>query len=324
VTPQLRALAHRQGGVFTRRQAVMSGCSEREIKTRTGPRGDWKVVRRGAYAERDLWETVDEDERYRMTVRGALLMSTEPAVLSHTSAGAFLGLQLRPHWRRVVHVTRPGVTGGRLEGGVNHHTAAYTVDDVLQLDGLPILGLGRTAVDIARTYGLEDGVVAADAALRLGATRAELARVLAGMPSWPRITTARTAVDLADGGAANIGETLLRLLVLELELGVPETQFHVVEGGREAWVDLRLRRHFIEFDGRVKYVGRESGGVADRSPEQVVWDEKRREDWLRGHDGGHGMSRVIWSDLFGAARAATKRRLRHDILESDRRYGPLG
>jgi hypothetical protein len=301
----------------------MAGCSEREIKTRTGPRGDWTVVRRGAYAERGRWEASDEDERYRLTARGALLMAVAPAALSHSSSAAFLGMQLRPHWRRLVHVTRPGVTGGRVEGGVNHHTAAYTVDDMLQVDGLPMLGLGRTAVDIARTYGFEDGVVAADAALRLGATLAELERVLAGMSSWPHVTTARNAVDLADGGAANIGETLLRLLVLELELGVPETQFHVVEGGREAWVDLRLRRHFIEFDGRVKYVGRESGGVADRSPEQVVWDEKRREDWLRGHDGGHGMSRVIWSDMFGPARAATKKRLRHDILESDRRFGSL-
>jgi hypothetical protein len=144
------------------------------------------------------------------------------------------------------------------------------------------------------------------------------------MCSWPNITAARSAIAVADGGAANIGETLLRLLVLELELGTPETQFHVVDGSREAWVDLRLRRHFIEFDGRVKYLGRESGGVADRSPERVVWDEKRREDWLRDHDGGHGMSRVIWPELFGAARAATKQRLRRAVIESDNRYGRLG
>ena len=302
----------------------MAGCSEREIKTRTGPRGDWKVVRRGAYAERELWETGDEDERYRMTARGALLMSATPAALSHSSSAAFLGMQLRPHWRQLVHVTRPGVTGGRVEGGVNHHTAAYSVDDLLVLDDLPVLGLARTAVDIARTYGLEDGVVAADAALRLGATRAELEKVVAGMSSWPHVTTARSAVDLADGGAANLAESLLRLLVRELGLGVPETQVHVVSDGREAWVDLRVRRHFIEFDGRIKYVGRESGGVANRSPEQVVWDEKRREDWLRGYDGGHGMSRVIWPELFGPARAVTKQRLRRDILESDRRFGHLG
>lgn len=321
--PSLRGLAAAQGGVFTRKQAKACGCSERELKTRTGARGDWVVVRRGAYAEREVWERMPEDNRYAMAVRAAVLTSTRAAVVSHSSAAVHLGLPILPRWRALVHVTRPGVTGSRTEGGVKHHLAGYQESDLVTAGGLRLTGLARTAVDVGREFGFEDGVVAADAALRLGATKAELETVLADMTSWPFITRARAAVEMADGGAESVGETFTRLLVLELGLGTPVTQFMVSSGGRTAYVDLRLRRHFIEFDGKVKYVGRDRNGFADRPPEEIVWEEKKREDWLRGYDGGYGMSRVVWSDLWGPARERTRLRLHREITASDRRFGNL-
>ena len=54
--PELQAIATRNGGVFTRRDAVRCGCTEREMKTLTRPRGEWVVVRRGCYAEREQWQ----------------------------------------------------------------------------------------------------------------------------------------------------------------------------------------------------------------------------------------------------------------------------
>ena len=41
------------------------------------------------------------------------------------------------------------------------------------------------------------------------------------------MTRARAAAAVADGGAQTIGESLTRLLVLELDIGKPETQFDV-------------------------------------------------------------------------------------------------
>jgi hypothetical protein len=321
--PSLRAQAAQQGGVFTRRQAVSSGCSERELKTRTGARGDWTVVRRGVYAERAIWDGADDESRYRTRVRAGVLTATCPAIVSHSSAAAFLEIPMRPRWQELVHVTRPGVTGGRTEGGVKHHLAGLAESDVAAAAGLALTGLARTAVDIGREFGFEDGVVATDAALRLGAKPIQLAGTLDRMRCWPGITQARAAVDVADGGAESIGESLLRLLVLELGIGTPETQFALLDRGRRAVVDLRVRRHLFEFDGRVKYVGREHGGLATTSPERVLWDEKRREDWVRNHAGGYGMSRVVWSELFGRARDETKRRLAREYAESQRRYGHL-
>jgi predicted transcriptional regulator of viral defense system len=321
--PRLRGLAASQGGVFTRRQAKDCGCSERELKTRTGARGDWVVVRRGVYVERALWAGMDENTRYQMVIRAALLVAMTPAVASHSSAAVLLGIPMLPRWRRLVHVTRHGVTGSRTEGGVKHHLAAYQDSDLATAHDLQVTGLARTAVDIGREFGFDDGVVAADAALRLGASTVDLEAVLTRMVSWPYITRARAAAAAADGGAESVGETFTRLLILELGLGTPETQFVVTRPGRSARVDLRLRRHLIEFDGKVKYLGRERNGFADRPVEEIVWEEKRREDWLRNVDGGYGMSRVIWSDLWGQERERTKLRLYRDITLSDQRFGGL-
>ncbi|HZJ04808.1 MAG TPA: type IV toxin-antitoxin system AbiEi family antitoxin domain-containing protein [Nocardioidaceae bacterium] len=319
--PQLRALAAQNGGVFTRAEAVSVGYTERELKTRTGHGGAWVVVRRGCYAERTVWEASSDDGRYLLRVRAAVLSMRFGAAVSHGSAAIALSMPVRPRWRELVHVTRPGVTGCRTENGVKHHLAGFDGDDLTTASGMRVTGRARTAVDIGREYGYEDGVVAGDAALRLGSTHEDLDRSLARMTYWPGVTQARAAVHVADGGAQNPGESLLRLMVIELGIGKPETQFKIVDGGRWAEADVRVGRHLFEFDGRVKYVGREGGGVADKPAEEILWDEKRREDWLRRVHGGFGMSRVVWDEMFGPARRRTMRRLYDEYLQTLDRFG---
>jgi len=300
---------------------VECGYTERALKTRTGHGGEWIVVCRGCYAERTLWDSLDEDGRYLLRVRAVALTTRRAAVVSHTAAAAVHGMPLRPKWRALAHVTRPDVHGSRTENGVKHHLARLEDADIVVVGGVRVTGLARTALDVGREHGFEDGVVATDAARRLGATPEQLTAGLVPMRFWPGVTAARAAVEVADPGAQTIGESLLRLMVLELDIGRPQTQFVVADGVRHAEVDLRVGRHLFEFDGRVKYVGRERGGVADEPPEEVLWREKRREDWLRGVDGGYGMSRVVWEELFGARRRATLRRLREEFEATLRRFG---
>lgn len=321
--PALRSVADRNCGVFTRRDAVVAGYTERELKTLTGRTGAWVVLRRGVYAERSLYQTCTDDGRYLLDVRASALgMARDDPVMTHSSAAVVHEMPIRPWWRDLAHTTRPDVRGGRTENGTKHHKGMLRDDDVQLVSGLWVTGLARTAVDIGREFGFEDGVVAADAALRMGATKADMERVVADMTCWPGIVPAKEAVGFADGGAANLAESLMRVMVGELGLEEEmETQFFVAEGSRTAYVDLRVGRHFFEFDGRVKYLGREEGGVADRPPSQVVWEEKQREDWLRRVHGGHGMSRVVWMDLFGDERKKAKRRLRHEYDETVRRFG---
>lgn len=321
MTSPLAAHMLAQGGVFTRRQAVLSGCSERDIKTRSGARGDWVVVRHGVYSTTTVWNEADDVERYRMRVRAAVLAAHTPCVPSHGSAAALLGFPLRPHWMKLVHVTRPAVRGGRVEAGVSHHCAPYDESEVTEVEGRPVLGRARTAMDLARTFGLEDGVVAADVAMRQGASRHALWSAAERMWSWPGVTAARAAADLADPGAESVGESVARLVVLDAGVGEPQTQFRLSDGDRTAYADLRVGPLLLEFDGKVKYLGRDRGGVADRPSDEVLWQEKQREDWMRRQDNGYAVVRLTWADLFGRRRVATVELIRREFERAQHLYG---
>lgn len=320
----LRALADRQCGVVTRKQALDVGMSERQLKTATGHAGAWVIVRRGAYAERWAWDAADEAGRHLMRVSAANLAAPTPYLLSHSSAAVVHGLDLRPYTRELVHVTHPRVLGGRTEGGVKHHPAAVPERQVVMVKGLHVTSLERTAVDMAREYGLEDGTIVCDQVLRRGRPRTALEEVLVQMRSWPHVTTARTVVGLADAGAENLAESLARLLVTELGYGRPETQVWIEDGGRRARVDMLLMGHVFEFDGKLKFLGRDAGGVATVPVEDVLWQEKQREDWLRSL--GFGVSRLVWADLFGVRRREALRRMDRELLAtlSRRTAGRVG
>ena len=124
----------------------------------------------------------------------------------------------------------------------------------LVVDGLPVLDIARTAVDIAREHQLPHGVVAIDAARQLGVSLAELWSAIDAMYRWPGITTARLALEFSDGGAESVGETLARMM-LELELGIGpvQTQFELRDDTRHARCDMRVGRHLVEFNGRNEY-----------------------------------------------------------------------
>lgn len=318
--PELAAHAAAQGGLVTRAQAFAAGYSTAELRSLTRTHGPWVTVRRGIYAERSFWDSLEKyDERPATHARAASLTMTTAHVISHDSAAAVHGLPMLRPQKQLVHITRPGVTGCRTEHGVKHHTAFFRDEQVIDVGGQRVTDLARTAVDLGREHGYACGLVACDAALQRGATHAQLREAVADMTNWPHVSRTRAAVDDADAGGESVGETLSRILLRELNVGPIETQFSVEAGGTAHWVDLRIGRQLFEFDGEIKIIGRERGGVAAKPPEQVVWDEKRRQDLICSL--GFGMSRIIWSDLWGAQRARTLERLRSEYDATTRRFG---
>ncbi len=318
--PLLRAMASRQGGLFTRMQAIEAGCTERELRTMTAVHGPWVVVRRGVYCERELIEAMTSyDDRMRLVDRAVHLTAVTEHVMSHDSAARALRIPMLRPARELSHLTREGVGGTRTERAVKHHLTRVVLPGIQTIDGIPVTTPVRTAVDLAREHGLPSGVAACDHVLASGVPRAGLVTELEGMWSWPHITRARASVELADAGAESIGESLLRLVVIELGLGDVETQFPIRLREGVAWTDLRVGCHVFEFDGRLKYQRRDKGGVADRPAEDIVWDERNREREILGE--GLGMSRVIWNELFGTARDRLRARLRAEYVETARRYG---
>lgn len=127
--------------------------------------------------------------------------------------------------------------------------------------------------------------------------------------SVPGIPRAERALALADGRAESWLETCGRLTFTAL--GLPAFVPQV-----ELWVEGRLLKVVdgwyseaalaIEFDGQVKYRRPAYG----RTPQQELWEEKRREDLLRSL--GIRFVRVAAEDL-GARRADLERLVRRHL-----------
>jgi len=317
--PELVAIAARQGGLVTRAQARDVGYRGPELRGLTGSCGPWVTVRRGVYVERDIWEASPALEQWLMRDRAAHLTTTTAHELSHDSAARHHGLPLVAHKRDLVHITRPDVQGSRTEHGVKHHLGPVPSPRGEVVAGLPVTGMARTALDVAREHGFPTGVVACDGAMRAGVRRSEFSAELETMTHWPGVTSARSAARFADPRAENAGESLARIFVAELGIGVPQPQFALLLRGRIVWCDLRVGCHAIEFDGQIKYRGRADGGVALRPAEEVVWDERQREREICAE--GLGMSRLTWADLFGAARERAKARVLSEYAVTAARFG---
>lgn len=280
-------------------------------------RGDWVRVRRGVFTTAEAWAGADPFvEQPRLRVRAAHAVLQSEHWFSHDSSAVFHGIPLPDVRRSLVHVTRPLVTGDRTKAGIKHHKAPFALDQAEVIDGLPMLDRTRTALDVCREHGLVAGVAALDRVLALGTPCHALGAATDSMRSWPGTRTVRAAIELADPGAESYGESVTRVLVTELGFGRPETQFGLTDGHRTVWTDLRVLRHVIEFDGRVKYDPVERGGFAE-DPRRALWEEKARQDFIAGFK--LGISRVTYADLGNWE--ATKRRLDRQIRQTCAMFG---
>jgi Transcriptional regulator, AbiEi antitoxin len=310
-----------QQGLLTRAQALDAGLSPTTIRhlVRTGV---LVIVRRGVYADGDLWRSLDVYRgQHRLRTRAALLTMRRSWVISHDSAGHEHELELLlppdPH----VHITRPGWPKAWTEYGVKHHLAPFRDEQVMHVNGLRALDIARTAVDIAREHGTPFGEVACDSALRMGVSRAALEAAYEPMRNWPYVTRTREAVAFARPGTGSVAESLGRLLVEELAIDAElEIQFPVRRrDGSVAWLDIVVGCHGFEVDGKGKYIPIESGGLATKPSFEVLWDEKRRERDV--HQLGLGTSRIFWEDFWLPQRYEALRRLRSDYDETAQRFG---
>ncbi|WP_244929813.1 type IV toxin-antitoxin system AbiEi family antitoxin domain-containing protein [Nocardioides sp. W7] len=303
-------------GLVTRRAALDQGIAA-ETVDRLVRRGEWVAVRRGVYARRAYVDArVTRDDRQRLHDDAACLRISGSHVRSHESAAVVLGMPVLLPGAPVTHVTRADVHGSRHEHGVKHHGAPYRPDQVREIDGIRVLDPARTALDIAREHGAVRGVVAMDSALRRGVSRDDLCQAFSEMRCWPYSTEVRAALDHCDPRSDSVAESLGRLLVARLGRGRPQTQFGLASDGKVAYVDLRIGRHLIEVDGKVKY---QRDGPAGRTADEVVWDEKLRQDWLCGFK--LGMSRLTWTDVYGPGQAAALVRLEREVSDTEARFG---
>ena len=294
MNPKLKLIAEGQGGVFSRRQALASGYTPRQIVQRLGD-GRWDQIRRGQYAERLDLTALPPWEHQRSTHIRAIhavvnSLRAGTVVVSHQSALALHGLPLWGLDLTRVHVTRADDRAGGLVAGVQHHLGGLAPVDLTHADGLPLTTVPRALVETACSTSFEAAVVAADVVLREGPVDAEeLRRLLTVIEFWPGSPTARAALQFASPLSESVGESRMRVLMHRFGLPEPELQAEFFDSdGFVARVDFHFPSYntVVEFDGKLKY-----GGA---SPEVLI-REKRREDRLRAL--GLQVVRSTWADF---------------------------
>ena len=281
--PLLRAIAERQLGVFTAADARRAGYEHGEIR-HLRRSGAWITLRRGVYMTADALGSVAGTRRHLVDCMAVLLELGRPdAAVSSASAARLWGWPVRRDLPPTVRLTHPAV--GRRGRGFQMTRAPLTAADVTTTNAVRITTAARTLVDCAREWEIDDAVVAMDAALLAEqTTKPDLDRAIASARGWPGIRRAARAVSLADGRAESPLETRGRLRIVGAGLPSPQLQVEIRVGGRrlvavvDGWFEEAAVA--VECDGRIKY----TDPWHARSPERVLWDEKRREDELRALD----------------------------------------
>lgn len=145
--------------------------------------------------------------------------------------------------------------------------------DVVEHNGVLVTAAERSCLDVMRSHGAEEGLVAADATVRAGLTSREcLATGLARMTGLKGVPRARLAVSLVDGRAESGPESRLRYVwVVEARLPVPLVNPVVVD------LDGRFVARADLVDPEAATVG-EYDGSQHRELTQHTADNVREED----------------------------------------------
>ncbi|MGC4963116.1 hypothetical protein [Gordonia sp. DT101] len=234
-------------------------------------------------------------EWHRLKAIAASVTSDVTPTLSHQSAAVIPGIEmLTPNLRRI-HMTTGTPNGGYRTTTQHRHVGRFAPDEVVEIEGLPVTSLERTAVDIACSspLGFAGALAVLDSALRKGADREVMARLLGSRRRGA--AHARRALHHADGLSENPGESWGRAQMIEAGLPVPRLQheFHGTDGKFIARTDYDWAGLLVgEFDGKVKYEKLVRPG---ESTSDVVIREKAREDGLRRL--GIVVLRWTWNDL---------------------------
>ncbi len=292
----LSAAAHR-GGYMYRSDLLDLGLKDKHIRAAVQG-GLLQRLRHGTYAPRGP-ERLNAEQRHILIAHSiadklgpSVALSHHTAALAH--AGTMWGIDLG-----TVHLTRLDGRGGRIEAGVDFHVGRIVRDeDLCIMDGRQYVVADRAVIESNSLATIEAGMVTTSFALREGqCTLPELEDRMRSYERWPGMLHVRLAVAKAEPRCESVGE--IRSLHLFGAYRVPRPTAQVTvsdqDGTRLARCDFGWEefRHVGEFDGAIKY-GRLNPYEGDDLG-QVLIDEKRREDAVRGAK--YGMTRWMWSDL---------------------------
>lgn len=247
-------LAATQHGVLSRGQALAAGLSARAIERRVAS-GRWRVALPAVYIPRPVPGT------WHQRLMTAALSGGTSALVSHAAAARLWELDGFPEAAVEISIK----AGRRIRGVIVHRRRPDDDPDVASIAGLPVIGVGRTLLDLASRVSRRRLGLALDDALRRGViTLPELCELLAslgsrGRPGSRGLSELIEQRDDRDARMESPLEASLLALLREHGLLLPTPQFVVMDGGEPiarldfAYPELLLG---IEADG-FRWHGRE-------------------------------------------------------------------
>jgi hypothetical protein len=295
VTESIEPVFSRSRGLATVAELLALGVSRERLRQWTRS-GAVTAIAWGVYSPTAWLQSLGNDPRRMHAIAvGAMIKRNSDLVASHESAAYLHGIDLLlPTGTTVPGVTltrRPQEPSRSLVRGALIRVARLPTDHVTNIFGVPVTTVARTVMDIARTTGFMEGVVAADSALyKHAVVKVEFALVLRDCAQWKGIIRARQVLNFADGRAESALESVARVRFAEFRLPQPGIQVNIRGAhGFIGRVDFCWEEYqtIAEADGALKYADQGSA----RARAQLARDE-------RFHDAGWGTFHFTWREIY--------------------------
>ena len=263
---------------------------DRRRLAREAASGNAIRLRRGAYFPNDVWNSLSPTEQYIARIAAVTATRRFKPLYSHATAAALWSFpSLRP-WPREIHVTVSPNIATRTRGDIVRHAVAIPDEDVVDMGNYFITSRERTVLDLAMELSFMEAVVVADRALLIDrhgqrpplATRESLAAAWERARPLRATARARAVLAFAETQAESPLESVSRVNIRAAGFPRPRLQVpHYDSSGFIGAPDFFWGEFGIvgEADGDSKYLNPDLRG--GRSIDQVVLDEKIREDRLR-------------------------------------------
>lgn len=299
------------GPVCLRSQLEETGLS-RAAYHRLLQRGELRRLTRTAFVTERQWEVADPWTRFRW--RSLAVGSSGPSDLHLTGWAAAIVHDLP------VLGAPPGLPTGLMSG--DPHVGAQRTPYFryrrgwlpehrqTHVGGVRVVDRALTAVDVARHFGRQAGLMVSDRALSEGTDAEDLIAVCDNMRKYPGINDARWCAEHADARSESPAETLGRWAFLTQGRAAPLSNVWFWRDGYRYRADLFLPDQgvILEADGAVKYDNR-----SDAS--KVVRDQVEREERLRSWN--VGLVRYGFADPLRDPAALVRRTDRAALLRPD-------
>ncbi|MBB3036365.1 hypothetical protein [Hoyosella altamirensis] len=239
-------------------------------------RGLLQQLAHGQYTDPELWEGLNDWERFALVSRAYLRSCGDDAYLSGWSAATLNGLPLLGRPPRLPEAVRPGQKSEGTQNGQHGRTRREHVpgQHLRDYDGIPATGVGYTAGTIALTASLPIALAVGDRALRRGANLKNAARDLKGRRG---IARARWVVQHATPLAESPLESVGRFAAYAGDLPLPIPNAWVGDGKPEYRLDGLWPWHWAGFeaDGAVKYNNRPDAADVIARQQEREWVLRR-------------------------------------------------